>query len=59
MKKGEKILGYDRQVNEKANLYKCQIDPTLKGWVIEMLKESKECIAWDYHEILGLSWELV
>lgn len=36
-----------------------KIDPTLKAEVINMLKKSKDCFAWDYHEMPGLSRELV
>ncbi|WJX60185.1 hypothetical protein P8452_45419 [Trifolium repens] len=35
------------------------IDPNLKVKVIELLKEYKDCFAWDYSEMPGLSKELV
>ncbi|XP_057432273.1 uncharacterized protein LOC130725026 [Lotus japonicus] len=35
------------------------IDPELKGRMIELLKEFKDCFAWDYDEMPGLSRNLV
>ncbi|WJX26318.1 hypothetical protein P8452_15256 [Trifolium repens] len=35
------------------------IDPDLKVKIIKLLKEYKDCFAWDYNEMSGLSRELV
>src|ERR1051325_4326283 len=35
------------------------IDPKLRSEVISLLKEFKDCFAWDYNEMLGLSRDLV
>ncbi|XP_057451900.1 uncharacterized protein LOC130743686 [Lotus japonicus] len=35
------------------------IDPELKGRMIELLKEFRDCFAWDYDEMPGLSRNLV
>jgi hypothetical protein len=35
------------------------INPMLKGKLVELLKEYKDCFAWDYNEMPGLSRELV
>ncbi|XP_057452106.1 uncharacterized protein LOC130743908 [Lotus japonicus] len=35
------------------------IDPELRGRMIELLKEFKDCFAWDYDEMPGLSRDLV
>lgn len=36
-----------------------KIDPDLKVQTIELLNEFKDCFAWDYNEMSGLSREMV
>src|ERR1044072_3086790 len=36
-----------------------KIDPSLKNQVVCLLKEFKDCFAWDYNEMPGLSRDLV
>ena len=36
-----------------------KLNPEVRAEVIQLLKEYKDCFAWDYDEMLGLSRELV
>ena len=36
-----------------------KLDPKLKTRVIELLKENKDCFAWDYDEMPGLKRDMV
>lgn len=36
-----------------------KIEPIMKEKVVELLKEFKDCFAWDYNEMLGLSQDMV
>src|SRR3954471_18525698 len=36
-----------------------KLEPTLKSKVITLLKENKDCFAWDYDEMSGLGRDLV
>ena len=36
-----------------------KLDPKVKTRVIELLKENKDCFAWDYDEMPGLKRDLV
>lgn len=45
--------------NKTPTYISAKLDPSLKIKVIEILKEFKDCFAWDYHEILQLSQDLV
>ncbi|PNX64845.1 hypothetical protein L195_g062312, partial [Trifolium pratense] len=36
-----------------------KIDPTLREKMVELLKKYRDCFAWDYNEMPGLSRNLV
>src|ERR1051325_2248845 len=45
---------------EKRVMYiSAKLNPSLRGKVIEMLKQNRDCFTWDYDEIPGLKRELV
>lgn len=44
---------------ERPNYISYKLDSRLKPKVIDILREFKDCFAWDYHEMLGLSRDLV
>lgn len=48
----------DRTTKMK-NYIKVKLDPSLKTQVIKVLKEFKDCFAWDYNEMPEISWDLV
>jgi len=36
-----------------------KVTKEFKERIVELLKEYKDCFAWDYNEMPGLSWEMV
>ena len=45
--------------DKRPTYISANIDPKLKSEVISLLKEFKDCFAWDYNEMPGLSRDLV
>lgn len=45
--------------NKRLTYISANIDPVLRIEVINLLREYKDCFAWDYNEITGLSRDLV
>lgn len=46
-------------MTKRSTYISAKLDPTLKAGVIEILKKFEDCFAWGYHEMSGLSRELV
>ncbi|XP_058784321.1 uncharacterized protein LOC131659100 [Vicia villosa] len=48
-----------KEGDKRPTFISANIDPELRSQVILLLKEFKDCFAWDYNEMPGLSRELV
>lgn len=46
-------------VSKRPTYVSTSLSPELKAKVIQLLKEYKDCFAWDYSEMPGLSRDLV
>lgn len=52
-------VDFGESTERKPTYISAKIDPSMKKNLVELLKEYKDCFAWDYNEMSGLSRNMV